>query len=197
METRQQDCGGSDTSKRSRWRMDGEQAPGWECFFLLRQHRLFLSVFVNDSTMEKKEKQSETHVGQIGEKKKKIQRNQRTFQMKSTWGARSVKVNQTIKIVEEYKNLVESLISVGRIKTSLGWEKSCAEVTAWSFDMERHAKECVARYCEVGKHQQSLHTLCRRPPVQKKDQLETVGEIINSRFLHGPEMLVFTAHRQA
>ena len=85
-----------------------------------------------DTTMERNEKQSATRVGQIGEKKK-IQRNQRTFRMKSTWVARSVDVNQTIKIVEEYKNLFESLISVGRIKQALGWEKSYAEVTAWSF----------------------------------------------------------------
>ena len=99
--------------------------------------------------------------------------------MKSTWGARSVKVNQTIEIVEQYENLLESLISVGRIKQALGWEKSYAEVTAWSFDMEGHAKKCVARFFEIANTNsrnsaQSPH-LVSTTASSKKMELETVG----------------------
>ena len=91
--------------------MDGEQAPAWACFFMHRPHRLLPSVCVNDSTMRGKRNNLKPMWDKLVEKKK-IQRNQRTFRMKSTWVARSVSVNQTMKIVEEYKNLLESLISV-------------------------------------------------------------------------------------
>ena len=30
-----------------------------------------------------------------------------------------------------------------------GWEKSHAKTVAWSYEMEGHAKKCVARHCEL------------------------------------------------
>ena len=44
--------------------------------------------------------------------------------------------NRTQKIIEQHKKLFESLISAGTIKQAPDWEKSHADVTAWSYDME-------------------------------------------------------------
>ena len=52
---------------------------------------------------------------------------------------RECKPNQ--KIVQENKTLIESLISASTVKP--GWERAHAEMSAWSYDMEGHAKKCV------------------------------------------------------
>ena len=111
-------------------------------------------------------------------------------------------VNQNGKIVEEYKNLFESLISAGRIKQVLGCEKSSAEVLAWSCDMEGHAKKCVARYCGLANCK--FEQLCQvsAPTVddrqfKKEEELETVGELSKVGSHVVLKMLKFTAHRQA
>ena len=44
--------------------------------------------------------------------------------------------------------MCESRICAGATEKLLGWEKSHANTTAWSYDMEGHAKKCVKRSCE-------------------------------------------------
>ena len=55
------------------------------------------------------------------------------------------------QIVQENRNMFESLISAGTLsnKWLFGREKSHADIIAWPCDMEGHAKKCVARYCEL------------------------------------------------
>ena len=53
-----------------------------------------------------------------------------------------------LKIVQENKDLLESLISAGIVKQLLGWERSRADAVAWSYDMAGHAKKCEERYNE-------------------------------------------------
>ena len=51
-------------------------------------------------------------------------------------------------IVDNYKDLFESRMSVGGIESLLCSEKSEANISSWSYDMG-HAKKCVERYCEL------------------------------------------------
>ena len=79
---------------------------------------------------------------------KLIFRNQHTFWIKSTRDARSACKPNT-KIVDEHKNMFESLISAGTIERLRGWETSHEKVTAWCYDTEGHAKKRVERYSEL------------------------------------------------
>ena len=53
------------------------------------------------------------------------------------------------RIVEEYKNMLESRISSGATEKLLGWEKPHAKTVAWSYGMESHAKKRVDIFCEL------------------------------------------------
>ena len=51
--------------------------------------------------------------------------------------------------LEEFTKMFQSRISAGAPQKIPGWEKSHAKTVAWSYDMEGHARKCVARYCEL------------------------------------------------
>ena len=56
-------------------------------------------------------------------------------------------------IVDYYKSMFESRISagaVGKLSETRAPEKPDANtISSWSYGMERHAKKCVERYCEL------------------------------------------------
>ena len=57
---------------------------------------------------------------------------------------------QTSKdIVDDYRTMFESRISAGVKEKLPVSEKSDANISSWSYDMEGHAKKCVERYCEL------------------------------------------------
>ena len=57
---------------------------------------------------------------------------------------------QTSKdIVDNYRNMFESRISVGAMEKLSVSEKSDAGISSWSFDVGGHAQKCVERYCEL------------------------------------------------
>ena len=60
---------------------------------------------------------------------------------------RKCKPDETI--VERYTKMLESRISVGATEKLAEWEKPHAKTVAWSYYMERHARKCVERYCEL------------------------------------------------
>ena len=66
---------------------------------------------------------------------------------------------QTSKdIVDKYRNMFESRILAGALEKLPVSEKSDANVSSWSCDMEGHAKKCVGKYCELAnKTTQPLH----------------------------------------
>ena len=57
------------------------------------------------------------------------------------------KCKSNLKIVQEHKDLLESLTSVGTLKQLPGWERSHTDTVASSCDMEGHAKKCAERHC--------------------------------------------------
>ena len=53
------------------------------------------------------------------------------------------------KIIGQYNKMFESRISAGATEKLLGWDKPRSKTSAWSYDMEGHARKCVERYCEL------------------------------------------------
>ena len=62
--------------------------------------------------------------------------------------------------MDNYRAMVESRMSTEGIEQFNYSEKSEANISSWSYDMEGHAKKCVDRYCELAnKTTQQLHTV--------------------------------------
>ena len=81
-------------------------------------------------------------------------------------------------IVDNYRNMFESKISAGvKEKLSVS-EKSDANISSWSNDMEGHAKKCVERYCELAvRTTQQLHkvaTPCMDDHQFKEEEMGSV-----------------------
>ena len=73
-----------------------------------------------------------------------------------------------------------------------------ANITAWSYDMEGHAKKCVERHCELASTNIEqfcdVSTHCVNDHQFKKEELETVGDLskVSSRIV----LRCLGAHRQ-
>ena len=53
------------------------------------------------------------------------------------------------KFIGQYNKMFESRISAGATEKLPGWEKPRAKTSAWSYDMEGHARKCVEWCCEL------------------------------------------------
>ena len=53
------------------------------------------------------------------------------------------------KLIGQHHKMFESRISAGETEKLPGWDKLRAKTSAWSFDMEGHARKCVERCCEL------------------------------------------------
>ena len=53
------------------------------------------------------------------------------------------------KIIGQYNKMFESRISAGATEKLPGGDKPRAKTSAWSYDMEGHARKCVEQYCEL------------------------------------------------
>ena len=73
--------------------------------------------------------------------------------------------------------LLDYPISAGETEKLPGW----ANTSAWSYDMEGHARKCVERYCELVNKKteqlQSFSSLFGRSTNQKRQELENKGEL--------------------
>ena len=63
----------------------------------------------------------------------------------------------------------------------LGWERSHADITAWSYDMEGNAKKCVESYCELANKKieqlYKVSTPCLDDHEFNLEESQTVGEL--------------------
>ena len=89
---------------------------------------------------------------------------------------------QTSKnIVANHRNMFEFRMSAGAKENLPVSEKSDANISSWSHDMEGHAKKCVERYCELAvKTTQQLHkvaTPCLDDHQKKEEEMGSVGEL--------------------
>ena len=89
---------------------------------------------------------------------------------------------QTSKdIVDNNRNMFESKISAGAVEKLSVSEKSDANISSWSCDLEGHAKKCVERYCDMAsKTTQQLYkvaTPCFGDHQFKEEEMGSVGEL--------------------
>ena len=86
------------------------------------------------------------------------------------------------KIIGQYDKMFESRISAGATEKLPGWDKPRAKTSAWSYDMEGHARKCVERYCELAnKITEKLYKFshpCLDDHQIKKEELENEGELV-------------------
>ena len=64
------------------------------------------------------------------------------------------------KIIEQHNKMFESRISAGAIDKIPGWNKLRAKYSAWSCDMEGHARKCVERLLRIGQQEDIATTQC-------------------------------------
>ena len=88
----------------------------------------------------------------------------------------------------------ESRISAGATEKLPGWDKPRASTSAWSYDMEGHARKCVERYCELankkdGATVNSSSSLFGRSP-NKKRRIGQERLIVKSLLPYCIQMLV-------
>ena len=66
--------------------------------------------------------------------------------------------NQTSKITRQCNKMFESRVSAGATGKLPRWDEPRAKTSAWSYDMEGHARKCMERYCELAnKKTEQLH----------------------------------------
>ena len=77
--------------------------------------------------------------------------------------------------------MFESRISSGATEKLPGWDKPRAKTSAWSWNMEGHARKCVERYCELAnKKTEKLFTVshpCLNDHQNTKEELGNKGEL--------------------
>ena len=84
------------------------------------------------------------------------------------------------KIIEQYNKMFESRISGATEKLS-GWDKLSAKTSAWSYDMEGHARKSAERYCELANNNAEQLYMVSSPCLDdhqiEKEELENKGEL--------------------
>ena len=77
--------------------------------------------------------------------------------------------------------MYESRISVGAMEKLPVPEKSDANISSWSYDMEGHAKKCVERCYELAnkttQQQHKVATPCLDDHQFKEEEMGSVGEL--------------------
>ena len=141
-----QDYYGKGNLRKSYWNTVGEKVSNWECLFLHRDTGLFLSAYVDDMKLAGK-KQNINPMWKIPNKEVDFE-NQHLFLIMFSWDVlKDCEMNKDI--VDKYRTMFESRISAGATEKLPCSENLC--ISSWSYDMEGHAKNCVARYCELAK----------------------------------------------
>ena len=96
-----------------------------------------------------------------------------------TWDVLKDNVKKSKDIVDKYRSMLESRISAGATEKLPCSENMC--ISSWSYDMERHAKKCVERYCELANRTtQQLYkvsTPCIDDHHFKEEDLKSGGEL--------------------
>ena len=153
-----------------------EKVPNWECLCVKREKGLFLSVYVDEKKMAGKE-QNINPTWKI--LMKDVDLGEPTSCLDHVYLGCTQRECQISKdIVDNYRNMFESKISAGVKENLPVSEKSDANISSWSYDMEGHAKKCVERYCELAvKTTQQLHkvpTPCMDDHQFKEEEMGSV-----------------------
>ena len=89
------------------------------------------------------------------------------------------------KIIWQHNKMFESRISAGATEKLPGWDKPRARTSAWSCDMERHARKCAERHCELATHKDGWTiTKSKRKNWKNKGELSEVCSHIVFKCLY-------------
>ena len=154
-----------------------EKVSKWECLFLNREKRLFLSVYVDDIKLAGKKHNLELMWKVLN---KEVDLEEPTSFLYHVYlGCTQRQCEISKDIVDNYRTMFESRISAGATENL-----PCSEnqsISSWSYDMEGHAKKCVERYCELAnKTTQQLYkvsTPCLDDHHRSEEELKSVGEL--------------------
>ena len=147
----------------------------WECLFVHRQKRLFLSVYVDDIKLAGK-KQNIDPMWKVLNK----DLGEPTSFLDHVYLVCTQRQCEISKdIVDKYRTMVESRISAGAIEKLPCSEYQC--IASWSYDMEGHAKKCVERYCELANRTTQQLYKVSTPRIDdhhfKEEEWNSVGEL--------------------
>ena len=96
-----------------------------------------------------------------------------------------VALNENAKQAKILWTIAEICLNPGyQLEEKQNWliqKKSEANISSWSYDMERHAKKCVERYCDLAHKNdspttQSRNSMFSRPSIQRR-RIGSVGEL--------------------
>ena len=149
----------------------------WECVFVHREKRLFLSVYVDDIKLAGKKQNIDPMWKVLNEG---VDLGEPTSFLDHVYLGRTQRQCEISKdIVDNYRTMFESRICAGATE-----KLRCSEnlrISSWAYDMEGHAKKCVERYCELAnKTTQQLYkvsTPCIDDHHFKEEELQSVGEL--------------------
>ena len=154
-----------------------EKVSNWECFFVHRRKRIFLSVYVDDIKLAGKKQNINPmwKVLNLG-----VDLGEPTSFLDHVYlGCIQRQCEICKDVVGNHRTMFESRISAGATE-----KLPCTEnlsVSSWSYDMEGHAKKCVERNCELAnKTTQQLYkvsTPCLDDHHSKEEELQSVGEL--------------------
>ena len=172
-----QDCYGKGNLRKSYWSTVGRKFPNWECLFVHREKRLFLSVYVDDIKLAVK-KQNTNSMWKV--LNKEVGLGEPTSFLDHVYLVCTQRQCEISKdIVDNYRTMFESRISAGRLE-KLPFPQNL-RISSWSYDMAGHAKKCVERYCELAnKTTQQLYkvsTPCIDDHHFKEEEMKSVGEL--------------------
>ena len=99
------------------------------------------------------------------------------------WVALKENAKTSKDIVDNYRDLFESKMSAGGVDKLPHSEKSEANISSWSCDMDGDAKKCVERHCELANKSiqqlQKVATPCidDHQLKEEEEELKSVGEL--------------------
>ena len=122
-----------------------EKVSNWECLFVHREKKLFLSVYVDDIKFVGK-KQSIDPMWKVLNKEVDLGE-PTSFLGHVHLGCTQRQCKISKDIVHNDRAMFESRISAARTE-ELPYSENF-RISSWSYDMECDAKKCVERYCEL------------------------------------------------
>ena len=148
----------------------GKKVPNWECLFVHRKQRWFLSVYVDDI---KKWLERQQNMAPIWNKlMNNLDLDEPTsFLDHVNLGCTQRECKPNEIIIEQYTKMFESRVSAGTNDNYLGG--------AWSYDIEGHAPKCVERWLANKKVKQlcKVSSPCLDDHQFKQKELESVREL--------------------
>ena len=155
-----------------------EKVSNWECSFVHREKGLLLlSLYVDEIKLAGTKQNIDPMWKTLN---KEVDLGEPTSFLNHVYlGCTQRQCEISKDIVDNYRAMFESRIAAGGTE-KLPYSENLS-ISSWSYDMERHAKKCVERYCELAnKTTQQLYRVsapCIDDHHLQEEELKSVGEL--------------------